>query len=233
MSTDSVGGFCTLPPRLITSYEKHIDGYNRRPSWKDLREDELWSELCFCILSSNVPYEMAASALLQLSQKGFLDTDAFTERCARAIAEELSRPIYHPERRDGSLRVYRFPRRRAHDLVGAWRYIYKQNAGLTQLLQERSSPPDLRLVLVSGVPGIGFKEASHFLRDVKYTDSIAVLDSHIISFMNLFVRPPPGHHSMTPRWYVRLETLFVGLARDLDLCPAILDMAIWEYMKQV
>jgi N-glycosylase/DNA lyase len=175
---------------------------------------------------------MATSALLQLFWKGFLDTDAFTGRCEIAIAEELSRPIYHPERNDGSFRIYRFPRRRAHDIVGARRYLYKENLGLTPLLRARSSPLEVRSVLVSGVPGIGYKEASHFLRNVKYTDSIAVVDCHIVSFMNQFVKPPPGYHNMTPRWYMRLEGLFVGLARDLDLSPAILDMAIWEYMKR-
>jgi N-glycosylase/DNA lyase len=217
---------------LVSSYRKYIEDYNTRPSWEALDETELWLELCFCILSSNVPYEMATSALHQLSQKGFLETSALAGGCANLIAEELSRPIYHPARRDGSLRVYRFPRKRAHDLVGAWRYLYTENAGLTTLLEGRPSPPSLRSILVSGIPGMGIKEASHFLRNVKYTDSIAVLDSHVVSFMNQFVTPPLGHQSLTPHRYVELEVLFIGLARDLGFCPAVFDMAIWEYMRK-
>jgi len=211
-------------------YEKWREIYERRPSWHELREEDLWEELCFCILSSNVPYEMASSALIQLSHKGLLDLDS--ERInTRLIASELSRPIYHPERKDGSLRVYRFPRNRARNIVGAWNYLYLRNSGLASLLYSKFTPVDLRAALASHVPGIGFKEASHFLRDVKYTDALAVLDTHIVSFLNLFVHALPPIRNLTPRRYIQLEKLLIEFAENLGLSPAILDMAVWEYMR--
>lgn len=221
-----------LPSVLLRSYERYLDGYERRPSWEKLTEGALWRELCFCILSSNVPYEMASSAVLQLSFKGLLDSEALRNTGEIAIARELKRPIYLPERIDRSYRVYRFARRRAFDIVGAWRFVYSENSGLSPMLGEGYSFTDLRAILVAGVPGVGFKEASHFLRNVKYTDSIAVLDSHVLSFMNSFVSPVSTISSLTPRRYVQLESLLVQFAHRMGLCPAILDMAIWEYMRR-
>jgi N-glycosylase/DNA lyase len=91
-------------------------------------------------------------------------------------------------------------------------------------------PAELRSILASNVPGIGFKEASHFLRDVKYTDALAVLDTHIVSFLDSFVEPLQAG-SLTPRRYVQLEALMIELAKNLGLSPAVFDMAVWEYIR--
>lgn len=230
MSAKNVCRPHTLPPELLAIYEKWSDVYKRRPSWSELREGRLWEELCFCILSSNVPYEMASTALVQLAQKGLLDFEDSRRIRAGSIASELSRPVYHPIRKDGSLRVYRFPRNGAHNIVGAWAYLYLNNAGLRSLLRKELVPATLRSILVSNVPGIGFKEASHFLRDVKYTDALAVLDTHVVSFLDSFVEPLEAG-SLTPRRYVQLEAMMIEFARNLGLCPAVLDMAVWEYMR--
>jgi N-glycosylase/DNA lyase len=230
MSARTVRGPQNLPPGLLEIYEKWNDVYQRRPSWSELGEGRLWEELCFCILSSNVPYEMACTALVQLTQKGLLDFDDSRRIRASSIASELSRPVYHPRRKDGSLRVYRFPRNGAHNIVGAWTYLYLDNAGLRSLLRMELVPAELRSILASNVPGIGFKEASHFLRDVKYTDALAVIDTHIVSFLDSFVEPLEIGN-LTPRRYVQLEALMIELAKNLGLSPAVLDMAVWEYMR--
>jgi N-glycosylase/DNA lyase len=220
----------SLPQELLVLYERLGEVYQERPIWNELREEELWKELCFCILSSSVPYEMAESAVLQLSRKGLLEIDEDEGNMTKLIAFELSRPVYRPERKDGSLRVYRFPRKRAHDIAGARKYLYSENSGLTSLLAG-STLSSVRMSMVTKLPGLGLKEASHFLRNVRYTDSLAVLDSHVMSFLNLFVRPLQLNIGLTPRRYIELEALFVQFARALGLRPAVLDMAIWEYMR--
>jgi N-glycosylase/DNA lyase len=219
-----------LPQELLSLYERLGEGYQERSTWNELREEELWEELCFCILSSNVPYEMAISAVRQLSRKGLLEIHEDQSYTTRLIAFELSRPVYRPERKDGSLRVYRFPRKRAHDIVESRRYLYAENSGLTSLLAG-SNLFNVRMSMVANLPGLGLKEASHFLRNVRYTDSLAVLDSHLMSFLNLFVRPLQPNVSLTPSRYIEFEALFVQFSQALGLCPAVLDMAIWEYMR--
>jgi len=220
----------SLPQELLGLYERFREVYQERTSWKELREEDLWKELCFCILSSNVPYEMAKSAALHLSRKGLLEIDVDRSHLTKLIAFELSRPVYRPERKDGSLRVYRFPRKRAHDIVEAGKYLYAENSGLTSLLAG-STLSSVRMSIVANLPGLGLKEASHFLRNVRYTDTLAVLDSHLVSFLDSFVRPLPPNIRLTPRRYTELEALFVQFAQFFGLSPAVLDMAVWEYLR--
>jgi N-glycosylase/DNA lyase len=220
-----------LPLELLSCYKEQLEEYKRKVGWEELAEEELWGELCFCILSSNVPYEMASSAYVQLFRRGLLEVENLGRNGSRAIWRELSRPVYYPERNDGSFRVYRFPHRRAADITRAWHYFYKQNSGLASLLKRADSPTVLRSRLVADVPGLGFKEASHFLRNVKYTDCIAVLDSHVVSFLKSYVRSTIRFQTLTPRRYLELEATFVNFAREASLRPAILDLAVWEYMR--
>jgi N-glycosylase/DNA lyase len=219
-----------LPHELLVLYENLSQLYRGRSTWRELREVDLWRELCFCILSSNVPYEMAQSAVLQLSRKGLLEIEEDGTQMTKLIEFELSRPVYRPERKDGSLRIYRFPRKRAHDIAETRKFLYEENSGLISLLAD-STLSSVREWLVTWLPGLGPKAASHFLRNVRYTDSLAVLDSHVVSFLNLFVQPLQTSARLTYPRYVELETLFVQFAQTMGLCPAVLDMAIWEYMR--
>ena len=79
--------------------------------WDLMTETDLWHELCLCILSSNVPYELALSAVRHLIRRGYLSVEWIADNplADKIIAKELSKPIYFPKKTDGELRKYRFP----------------------------------------------------------------------------------------------------------------------------
>jgi len=197
-------------------------------------EHELWDELCLCILSSNVPSEMARSAYLQLQAKGLLDTESLGNLSKNEIAHELGRPIYLPRRRNGQFRRYRFPNVRASNIVRTHDVLYQQGPEIKGILLEDSSDM-VRELLARTLPGIGMKEASHFLRNVKYSDSLAIIDSHVIRFLEENLGLPlefKGTNGLSLGGYIELENVLKQISANLEIRLGVLDMAIWNSMRE-
>lgn len=223
----------SLPSEITQSYDFFSERYREQTDWRDLSDSVLWGELCLCILSSNVQFETAVSAVRRLVDKGLLSrTD--TRRLPRGrIAAELARPIYLPPRKDGSLRKYRFPNVRASNLASAWDVMYRERSGVKAFLTESSSVDMTRLQLAEMIPGIGLKEASHFLRNVKFTDSVAIIDTHIVQFLKEFAGLEVSlERGISSRDYFVLEDMMRRISNQFNLSLAALDMAIWDVMRR-
>jgi N-glycosylase/DNA lyase len=202
--------------------------------WQEMDEVCLWQELCVCILSSGVPYEMATSAQLHLLRHNLLDPDILISKDGmQLIAGELSKPICLPKRKDGGLRKYRFPNIRARCLVDSASFLYAGNeGGLFSLLGRHNSEGEMRDFLACNMSGIGLKEASNFLRNIGYSSSLAIIDTHIVSFMkeaNLIPEDLSGIDGN--KKYLELESILVAISESNGLDLSILDHAIWRYMR--
>ena len=223
----------TIPEYVLKAYSQLLPSYGNRRHWKSFKEEELWHELCLCILSSNVPYEMARSAFAHLRKVGLLEcaskdgTDP-----AGTISDELTKPICLPMKKNGSLRKYRFPNVRARQIVDARGFLYLENGGLSSILNSFSSDIEARDYLAAHVPGIGLKEASNFLRNIKYSDSLAIVDTHIMSFLKeISLLPDTGCKVINRRTYAAVENTLRHICSTGGFNLSILDLAIWEYMR--
>ncbi|GAG37453.1 unnamed protein product, partial [marine sediment metagenome] len=80
--------------------------------------------------------------------------------------------------------------------------------------------------LAMNVKGIGWKESSHFLRNVGYLD-VAIIDRHIISNMVdhgiLEERPK----SITKRRYLEYEGILAEVARRVGMTLGEMDLYLW------
>lgn len=214
--------------RLATIY------YNNR-KWDEMSENELWQELCLCILSSNVPYELARSAFFQLKEKGYLELEWIvkTSNSQELIADELSKPAYLPKKLDGSYRRYRFPNARSKDIFQAAKVVSLDKRWLSKLLASSISEKEARDFLVANISGLGLKEASHFLRNVRYSNQIAIIDSHVLSFLvKIGEVAQTDTKTITPNNYLELESKLQEICRKHRLNLSIFDMAIWHYMRR-
>jgi len=223
----------TIVPQPILDLYYHIEKqFVKQNSWKNLLEKDLWFELCFCILSSNVSFEQAKSATVHLNNKHFLEPYWIMENLSSqdTIARELSKPICLPKKKNGLLRKYRFPNVRAKNIVSATNFIYSKKNGLKNTLHEFESESIAREFLVRNVSGLGLKEASHFLRNIGYASSLAIIDVHIISFLK-DLRLVSGSLPLTNQKYFEFEEKMQKLAEFYGLNLAIFDNAIWNYMK--
>ena len=161
---------------------------------------EFFSELCFCILTANFNAEKSMKIQDEV-EKEFLTLSELK------LAEKLKQ-LGH-----------RFPNTRAKYIVEARRHInFLSDLG-------PYSPEELRENLIKNVKGIGYKEASHFLRNIGYKD-FAILDFHIIDLLirhGLIRDPGP----LTRKKYLKIEDLLRGIAQELDLPLGELDLYLW------
>jgi len=168
-------------------------------------EKEIFSELCFCILTAN--YSAEGGIRIQKAIG-----DEFCSLPEAKLAMKL-RQLGH-----------RFPNTRA-------RYVHEARMHLPmmrQILAEHANELELREWLVKNVKGLGYKEASHFLRNIGYRN-LAIIDFHIIDLLiaeKLIAQPK----TITPKNYLEIEKLLLEIGRKTGLCLAELDLYLW-YME--
>lgn len=82
--------------------------------------------------------------------------------------------------------------------------------------------------LVKNIKGIGYKEASHFLRNIGY-QNFAIIDFHIIDLLvkyNIIQKPK----TLTKKKYIEIENILKTIAEKTNLTLAELDLYLW-YME--
>lgn len=79
------------------------------------------------------------------------------------------------------------------------------------------------------IHGLGLKTSSFFLQCTRPHEDVAVLDVHILRWLQSeFPKyPVPSQTPQDEDEYARLEAMFVGASAVLKLTPAELDLQIW------
>jgi len=75
------------------------------------------------------------------------------------------------------------------------------------------------------VKGFGYKEASHFLRNIGF-ENLAIIDFHIIDSLvdaGLIEKPK----TITPKKYLEIETMLKKIAEKSGMNLAELDLYLW------
>ena len=164
--------------------------------------EDLFSELCFCILAANTSAEMGLRVQKVIGSRRFLSLPQ----------EELSSLLKKVK--------YRFYNVRSKFIVNA-RWIAPE---LPELVAS-SDREGAREYLVSNVDGIGYKEASHFLRNVGIFD-FAILDKHVQAMLLPGLNEKIG--SLTTKRYLELEGVFKKISERFELEPGIMDLYMWK-----
>ncbi len=167
---------------------------------------KLFEELVFCILTPQSSAKRADSAVRELSERGLLQ-------------DGRSREIYTVLRRWG----VRFPARKARYIVLNRRKLECGKA-LPRILGVDARAT--REVLVKEIWGMGYKEASHFLRNIGY-DGLAIIDRHVLrGLVRIGVLDRELDVSNRKR-YLFVEERFMEAARIIGVPPEALDLLLW------
>lgn len=156
------------------------------------------SELAFCLSTAN------SSAVAGLKFQKALEE----EQLDAMTAEQLQKLLKNSG--------VRFHNRKATYVQEAIRYFDSIQDAL-----EGSNPRDY---LVRNVKGLGYKEASHFLRNIGRRD-VAIVDRHIIKC--LVEEEHVENSDMNPRKYTECEKILKSMAAERNDCIASLDLKLW------
>ena len=163
--------------------------------------DVIFKELCFCVLTANFNAEKSIVIQRELG-------DGFLFLSESELADEL--------RRLG----HRYPNTRAKYIVYARRF----KDSLRDIIGSLSGEM-LREWFVKHVKGLGYKETSHFLRNIGFED-YAIVDFHIVDLLvryGLIVRPK----SVNKKVYLEIERVLKGVAEVVGFTLAELDLYLW------
>lgn len=172
-------------------------------------------EIAACLLGGyGIPAELGLAAFTRLRDQGLLTGMAST----LDIEASLSEPFDLGSR----TRRYRFARQKSQYLQSAL-HVFRQEHLPTDDLE-------LRKLLLT-IRGIGPKTASWIVRNYRASNSVAIIDVHILRAGRLLGLFPQSWEPT--RDYFRLEDEFLAFANAIDVDPALLDALMWDYMRSL
>lgn len=194
--------------RCATADPTDIDFVNRHGTLKE--------EIGFCLLGGfGVTLEVATAFFDRLRTNGAFEPGAvLPETDLFAMLDEPAAVGGRPHR-------YRFPMQRA-------RRIHRSMRDLAKLEFDEADPIRFRHQ-IQLLEGVGPKTASWIARNWLDTDSVAILDIHVLRagwLINLFDR-----NCRLPRDYFDLEKQFLSFARSLHVRASVLDSVMWYDMR--
>jgi N-glycosylase/DNA lyase len=175
------------------------------------KEDKVFSELCFCLLTANFQAEKCIQIQRDMG-RGF----------EILPQEELAKKLKDVGHRFWPQRAERIVK--ARDCKTELCSLVFPKEGREPLLCKKSGK-EMREWLVKNVKGLGMKESSHFLRNVGYKD-VAIIDFHIVDLLvdeGMIERPK----TITSRKYLEIEKILEGLGKKVELNLAELDLYLW------
>jgi N-glycosylase/DNA lyase len=163
---------------------------------------EIFKELCFCIMTANC----GAEKCIEIHEKIGNQFISLPEENLVKKFKEYG---------------YRFPNKRANYIVNARDYRME----LENKLKNNIDEFELREWLVKNVKGLGYKEGSHFLRNIG-CKNVAIIDFHIIDILakhNLIEKPK----HLNKNRYIEIEKFLKNIGLKLHLSLAELDLYLW------
>lgn len=201
--------------KLISHYNKIKPRIKKRLSlFRRLhkeKDDRIFAELCYCILTANANALMCDKAVKELESGGLL----LKGSAARIIPKLKGRVRFH--------------NKKAGYITGA-RSLFTCKGRLD--LKSRLDLKDIiatRDWLVENVKGYGYKEASHFLRNIGLGRDIAILDRHILKNLKKYgvidkVPDSTGSRAL----YMTIEDKMRRFSKKIDIPLEEMDLLFWS-----
>ncbi len=202
-------------PLTIEELMKHYNPVKRliearltdfRRIWETATDEELFLELAFCLLTPQSKAKTCWKAVERLNKKCMIKSS-------------------EPEQISQELGGVRFHQRKGEYICRA-RNMF-QARSLRDTLEGFSSPAKAREWLVENVKGLGYKEASHFLRNIGQGENLAILDRHILKNLALLGVINEVPTSLTKRSYLEIERKMTAFSQVAKIPMGHLDLLLW------
>ncbi len=199
--------------RLLSEYKKKRRSIRRRlkefKALRRMKDGEVFAELCFCLLTPQSKAVSCDKTVKALKKKGLL----------------LKGPRY---RMKAQLKGIRFPNNKTSYLIAA-RHLFKQGKipGIKSRL-DADNVFETREWLVKNVKGLGYKEASHFLRNIGLGRDLAILDVHILRNLKKrgVIKEIPL--SISRKRYLDIEERMRAFSQKIKIPLGELDLLFWS-----
>ena len=184
--------------------ESRLQDFSR--IWKQASEEELFRELVFCLLTPQSKARTCWRAVERLERKCMIK---------EAGPEEITRELVG----------VRFNLRKG-DYICLARSRFS-SCSLRDTLAGFSDAFAAREWLVANIKGLGYKEASHFLRNIGLGGDLAILDRHILKNLALLGVIDEVPASPSKKMYLEIEKKMIDFSREAKIPMSHLDLLLW------
>jgi N-glycosylase/DNA lyase len=184
----------------IEEFERFLEGDER----------DVFAELCFCICTPQSKARTCDKAISRLKETGTLFSGTEEDILA-------------------DMREVRFCVNKARYIVTAREQF--TDDGQIQIKKRLFGHLDvegLREWIVKNVKGLGYKEASHFLRNIGLGLDMAILDRHILKNLKSVGVIEAIPASMSRKKYLEIERKMRAFSEEINIPLMHLDLLLWS-----
>lgn len=198
--------------RLISRYNKEKHKIKSRLKEFENRQKsngkDIFAELCFCILTPQSKAVCCDKAICELKKSKLLFKGSKSD-----IAKKLKG-------------LARFHNKKSEYIVSA-REMFK-NCRIFATGVKSGDVLKKREWLVRNIKGLGYKEASHFLRNIGLGKGIAILDVHILRNLRRFKVIKEIPKSLSGKNYLMIENKMRDFSKKVNIPIEELDLLFWS-----
>jgi len=199
---------------LKSDYKKNKNAIKSRlkdfKKFLDAGEEEIFQELCFCILTPQSKAVNCDKAISELKSRGLISSPKRLE-----ISKVLKKHV-------------RFHNNKASYIIDARRLF--DSRGRLSIKDKLSHDNILRIRdwFVANVKGISYKEASHFLRNIGLGKDIAIIDRHILRNLMRLKVVSEIPKTITKKKYFEIEDKIKKFAKQTGIPVEEIDLLFWS-----
>lgn len=198
--------------RYWLEIRKHIESQLAcyKSVWETGTDEDIFRELCFCLLTPQSKAVSCWDAVKTLSRKKLILSGTKTVLASNIIKKA------------------RFHNNKAGYIVEARKLFQKDGKlAVRDILSQFKTAKEKREWLVKNVKGMGYKEAGHFLRNIGFGSEITILDRHILkNLRNLgIIKSIPK--TLTKARYFEIEEKMAGFSKKSNIPLDHMDIILW------
>jgi len=195
--------------KLYENRKKTIQ--SRLSEFKTIRNDkQIFRELCFCILTANGTARIGINCIEALGDKIFTGTEKEIYNILNGRCRWTNRADY---------------------IVRTRNYLKKDcNMELSKKINSFKDKNELRDYFAKNknIVGLGYKESSHFLRNIGIS-GYAILDKHIINCLHELKIFKTPERSKSGKHYLEMENQLREFSKQVGINIDELDLVLWSY----
>ncbi len=203
------------PENIRKLYEPRKNAISQRLNdfrkvWSNGTDEDILAELAFCLFTPQSKAKSCWAAVCRLKANGLV---------CKGSPKQISCKL------DG----VRFHNNKSKYLASA-RKLFSKNGKLClkKTISSFDDTLECREWLVKNVKGLGYKEASHFLRNIGFGEKVAIIDRHILTNLKRYGVIKEIPKTITKQKYLEIEKKTADFARKTGIPLTHLDLLFWS-----
>jgi len=177
--------------------------------WQEGNDAAIFTELVFCILTPQSKAKTCFKCVENILYKNLLlkgDENQFAKE----------------------LKGVRFKYKKAKYIIEARKkFLKKGKLSIKRQIAQFCDVHKTRDWLVAYIKGIGYKEASHFLRNIGLGNELAILDRHILKNLQWLGVIEDVPNALSKKKYLEIENRMKNFAEKIRIPISHLDFVLW------